>query len=266
MILRGLETAANGMQALIEQNDSTANNVANVNTVGYKKQSLVFKNIYDSNIIQKSSATGEFQDIGSLSIGSEVQKLTYDFSQGALDKTGNIFDLAVEGDGFFKIQSASDNSISYTRNGSFTLNSKGNLVTKDGDFVLDDRGKTIKINTNGVVMKSMDDLIISKEGQISLNNVTSSTAMQKVGIYDFANKEDMVCIGGSKFKPTNIATNPELKAEKFTIQQGALETSNANVVNEMIKTINTSRNYESLAKLVKTNADSLTEVMKVGRL
>jgi len=266
MIIRGLESATNGMQALINQNDSTANNVANVNTIGYKKQSLVFKNIYDSNIIQKSALTGDYNNIGALSVGSQVQKLTYDFSQGALDKTGNVFDLAVEGDGFFKIQSASNNDISYTRNGSFTLNSKGNLVTKDGDYVLDDRGKQIKINTNGVVMKSMDDLIIGKEGQISLNNGEASTTMQKVGVYDFANKEDMIGLGGSKFKPTNIATNPELKAEKFKLEQGSLETSNANVVNEMIKTINTSRNYESLAKLVKTNADSLTEVMKVGRL
>lgn len=266
MIIRGLETAANGMQALIEQNDSTANNVANVNTVGYKKQSLVFKNIYDSNVIQKSSVTGDFNSVGELSIGSQVQKLTYDFSQGALSKTGNTFDLAIEGDGFFKIQSSDNGDISYTRNGSFTLNNNGNLVTKDGDYVLDDRGKQVKVNTNGVVMKSLNDIIINEDGSIQISNPDTSIMLQKVGIYDFANKEDMVALGGAKFKPTDIATNPELKAEKFTLQQGSLEMSNANVINEMMKTINTSRNYESLAKLVKTNADSLTEVMRVGRL
>lgn len=265
MILRGFTSASNGMQALIGQNDSTANNVANVNTIGYKKQNLAFQDIYEENVSQKSKQTDEVTSIGELSMGSQVQKLTYDFSQGVLDKTGNTFDLAVQGDGFFKIQS-SGGDISYTRNGSFTLNNNGELVTKDGDYVLDDKGRTIKIKTNDVVMHSMNDIIINEDGQINLSNDQNQIAMQKVGIYDFANKEDMVCIGGSRFKPTNISTNPELKAEKFSLQQGSLEMSNANVVNEMMKTISTSRNYESLSKLVKASGDSLTDVMRVGRL
>lgn len=265
MILRGLDSAANGMQALIEQNDSIANNIANVNTVGFKKQSLVFKNIYDSNVSQESKSTDETRSVGELSIGSQVQKLTYDFSQGALDKTGNTFDLAIEGDGFFKIQDQSG-EISYTRNGSFTLNNNGNLVTKDGAAVLDDKGKAIKINTKGVVMRSINDVTINEDGQIQLSNDQNSIKMQKVGVYDFANKEDIVYLGGSRFKPADITTNPELKAEKFGLQQGSLEMSNANVVNEMIKTISTSRNYEALSKLVKSSGDSLEQVMRVGRL
>lgn len=265
MIIRGLESAANGMQALIGQNDSTANNVANVNTVGYKKQNLIFQDIYDSSIIQKSPQTDEVRNIGELSIGSQVQKLTYDFSQGTLDKTGNPFDLAVEGDGFFKIQS-SGGDISYTRNGAFTLNNNGELVTKDGDYVIDNKGKPIKIKTNDVVMHSINDIIINEDGQIQLSNDQTQITMQKIGMYDFSNKEDMVCIGGSKFKPTNISTNPELKAEKFSIQQGSLEMSNANVVTEMMKTVSTSRNYEALSKLIKSNGDTLEEVMRVGRL
>lgn len=265
MIIRGFESAANGMQALIDQNDSTANNVANVNTIGYKKQSLVFQNIYDSNIIQKSAQTDENKIVGELSIGSRVQKLTYDFSQGSLDKTGNPFDLAIQGDGFFKIQT-SDGDISYTRNGSFTMNNNGNLVTKDGDYVLDDRGKKIKINTNDVVMRSLNDIIINEDGQIQLINDQGSTVMQKVGVYDFSNKEDMICIGGSKFKPTTANTSQEVKAQKFSMSQGSLEMSNANVVNEMMRTINTSRNYEALSKLVQNSGDSLTNVMRVARL
>lgn len=265
MIIRGLETAAKGMQALIEQNDSTANNVANVNTVGYKKQNLVFQNIYDANIIQKNSIIDEAKSIGELSIGSQVQKLTHDFSQGVLDRTGNTFDFAIEGDGFFKIQS-NDGEISYTRNGSFTLNNNGNLVTKDGEYVLDDKSKRIKINTDDVVMRSLNDIIINEDGTIQISNDQTQITMQKIGIYDFSNKEDMTCLGSSKFKPTNLTINPELKAEKFSIQQGSLEMSNANVVTEMMKTINTSRNYEALSKLVQSNGDSLGNVMRVGRL
>lgn len=265
MILRGFESAANGMQALIDQNDSTASNVANVNTIGYKKQALIFRDIYDTNVSQRNKDSGDLETIGQLSVGSQVQKLIYDFTQGTLDKTNNVFDLAIQGDGFFKVQS-SGGDVSYTRNGSFCLNNEGNLVTKDGDYVLDERGKKIKIKTNDVVLHSMNDIIINEDGQIAISNDQTQVVLQKIGIYDFANKEDMVCIGGSKFKPTAANTSPEVKPTKFTIEQGSLEMSNANVVNEMIKTISTSRNYEALSKLVKTSGDTLTEAMKVGRL
>jgi len=266
MILRGMEAAANGMQALINQNDSTANNIANVNTNGYKRQNLVFQDIYDSNISEKNPLTKEVNNAGALSIGSQVQKIAYDFSQGNLESTENVFDLALEGDGFFKVQSSSDGSFSYTRNGGFCLNNNGELVTKDGDYVMDKRGAHIKINTNGVGIRSVNDIIIGKDGQIEIDSPNGKTTMQTIGVYDFSNKDDMVCVGGSKFKPQNIGTNPELKAEKFTIEQGSLETSNANVINEMIKTVSTSRNYEALSKLVKESGDSLSEVMKVARL
>ena len=267
MLLRGFATASNGMQALIEKNDSTANNIANVNTVGYKREQLTFKNIYDSNIFQ---TTGEGKDsetksIGELSVGSQVEKLTHDFSQGALSKTGNPFDLAVEGDGFFKVQSTNGDT-SYTRNGSFTLNNNAYWVTKDGDYVLDQQGQKIKINTNDLKMHSYNDIIIGERGQIEINNETNQVAMQTIGIYDFKNKEDLTCIGGSKFKPTDIKTNPEIKAEKFVVQQGSLEMSNANVVNEMINTINTSRNYEALSHVLKSDSDNLKAGIQVGRV
>lgn len=265
MILRGLESAANGMQALINQNDSTANNVANVNTIGYKRQNLVFKDIYEANIVDANKKTEDIRDLGMLSVGSQVQKATYDFSQGVLSRTENTFDLAIEGDGFFKIQS-NDGETSYTRNGSFTMNNKGFLVTKDGDYVLDEKNKRIKIKTNDVVMRSINDIIINEDGQIELNNEQNPIVMQKIGIFDFQNKEDITYLGGAKFKPANINTNPELKAEKFTLQQGSIELSNANVVNEMIKTINTSRNYESLSKIVKSSGDTLDRAIQVARL
>ncbi len=265
MLLRSFEAAANGMQALINQNDSTANNVANVNTVGFKKQNLVFQNIYDSSVVQKNAQTGERQSVGELSVGSRVQKLTYDFTQGSMDRTGNPFDLAVQGDGFFKIQSDAG-EVSYTRNGSFTMNNKGFLTTKDGDYVLDDRSKKIKITTDDVVIRSLNDIIINEDGQIALCSSDGNTMLQKVGVYDFSNKEDMTCIGGSKFKPTEANTSKEVKPKKFAIQQGALEMSNANTVNEMMKTISTSRNYEALSKMIKVNGDSLSSALRVARL
>lgn len=266
MLLRGLASASNGMQALIDMNDSIANNIANVNTVGYKKESLIFKDIYDASIVQTTgdAQSKESKNIGELSVGSQVEKLTYDFSQGALNRTGSTFDLALEGDGFFKVQSTSGD-ISYTRNGSFTLNNQSYLVTKDGDYVLDDQSKRIKIETNGMKMHSSDDIIFGEKGQIQINNENNQAALQTVGIFDFKNKEDMMSIGASKFKPIDATTNKEVKADKFSLQQGSLEMSNANVVNELIRTINTSRNYETLSKIVKTSSDTLNSALNVGK-
>lgn len=265
MLLRGLASASNGMQALIDKNDSIANNIANVNTVGFKKENMVFKNIYDSAIVQKSLETDEAKTIGELSIGSQVEKLTYDFSQGAFNRTGGTFDLAIQGDGFFKIQNSSG-EISYTRNGSFTLNNVGYLVTKEGEFVLDDQSQKIRVSLDGLKMHSLNDLIIGEKGKIQLNNERNQVNMQTVGIFDFSNKEDMMSVGAAKFKPIDITTNKELKAEKFVIEQGALEMSNSNIVQEMINSINTSRNYEALSKMVKTGAQTLTNALQVGRV
>lgn len=266
MILLGFTSASNGMQSLIDKNDSTANNIANLNTIGFKRERLTFKNIYDSNIVQKANdGSGDVKNIGALSVGSQVEKLTYDFTQGALSKTGNPFDMAIEGDGFFKVQSAKGD-ISYTRNGSLTMDSKSFLVNKDGDYILDDKGKKIQIQTQGLKLHSNNDILVGENGQISINNEKNPIMLQKIGVYDFANKEDMIAVGSSKYKPTDATTNREMKPKNFKIQQGSLELSNANIVNEMISTINTSRNYETLSQMIKTGGDTLSQALKVGRI
>lgn len=267
MILRSLESSSRGMQALIEMNDNTANNLANVNTVGFKKASLTFKNVYDANVVNRegTALNSSVRKLGELSMGSEVQKLTYDFSQGAMNRTDNPFDLAIEGDGFFKVQDVNGNN-SYTRNGSFTMNNNSYLVTKEGDYVLDVEDRRIRINTEGMSMHSRNDIIVNENGQIQINNEKNQIQLQSIKICDFTNKEDMFCVGNSKFTPRVPANSPEIPAEKFVVVQGTLEMSNSNVVNEMINTINTSRNYESLSKLVKSDGDCLSRAMQVGRI
>ena len=108
MILRSFESAANGMNALMDMNDNTANNLANVNTIGYKKGSLRFKDIMQSAVYSQQGSiirnTDESNYLGSLSVGSASMQYTHDFSQGALTKTSNPYDVAIEGDGFFKVQ------------------------------------------------------------------------------------------------------------------------------------------------------------------
>ena len=99
-----------------------------------------------------------------------------------------------------------------------------------------------------------------------MNSYNQKFPMQRIGIFDFSNKEDLFEIGDTKFIPRNIEDNPELVAEKYSVQQGMLELSNTNVIKEMISSINTTRNYESLTKVVSTNNELLKTAVSVGRI
>ena len=259
MIVRSFESAANGMLALMDMNDNTANNLANVNTIGYKKGSLRFKDVMQSAVYSQEGSIirnmNENNYLGSLSVGSQSMQYTYD--------------VAIEGDGFFKIQDI-DGNISYTRNGSFVVDRGYWLKTKQGEFVLDVNNRRIRMLPEDMedetVFRDRKDIIIAENGNIEINSYNQKIPLQTIGIYDFSDKDDLFEIGDAKFVPRDIINNPELRSEKFSIQQGMLELSNSNVIQEMINTINTSRNYESLTKVVSTNSDMLTTAVSVGRI
>ena len=269
MITRGLESAANGMLSLIEMQDNIANNLANVNTTGYKRTALTFKNILDANVCQSSGTLldGETRNLGTLSMGSSLQTLTYDFSQGTLMRTDNPFDLAIEGDGFFKIQDPATKEISFTRNGSFTLDKSNNIMTKDGYYLLDQEDKPISINVAELDMDNTNQFTVTERGQIEINGRYGKTQIeQSIAVYDFEDKEMLFNTGGSRFVSKDMEANPPIQAEKFVIQQGHLEASNANVIREMLNTINTSRNYESLTKIVKSSNSTLSAAIALGKI
>lgn len=271
MILRGLESCANGMLALMDANDNTANNLANVNTIGYKKGSLRFKDVMQTAVYSQTESilrNNSSYYLGSLSTGSEALNYVHDFSQGALTKTDNRFDVAIEGDGFFKIQNA-DGKISYTRNGSFTRNQEDYLVTKQGEYVLDTQNRRIRMIPEDLdpdLIRDRVEIIIGENGNIEMNADNQKFPMQTIGVWDFSNKEDLFEIADTRFIPKDPENNPELRAEKFSVQQGMLELSNTNVIKEMINTISTQRNYESLSRVVRTNNELLTTAVSVGRL
>lgn len=271
MILRGLESCANGMLALMDMNDNTANNLANVNTVGFKKGSIKFQDLMESSVCTQSESilrNDTTRYLGDLSVGSAAFQYTHDFSQGALNQTDNPFDLAIEGDGFFKIQDA-DGKTYYTRNGSFTRNDQDYLVTKQGEYVLDINNRRIRMIPEDLdpdLIRDKVEIIIGEQGTIEMNAGMQKVPMQTIGVWDFANKDDLFEINDTRFIPKTPEENPELRSEKFVIQQGMLELSNSNVIREMINTISTQRNYESLAKIVTTNGEMLDTAVALGRI
>ena len=271
MITRSLTTAAKGMIALMNMNDNIANNLSNVNTVGFKRGALRFQDVMESAVYSQQGSilqTDTSRYLGNLSVGSQSMQFTHDFTQGALNKTGNPYDLAIEGDGFFKIQDI-DGNVAYTRNGSFTVNSDDYLVTKQGEYVLDVNNRRIRMRPEDFdpeMVRDRVEIIIGERGNIEMNSYDQKFPMQTIGIYDFSDKEDLFEIGDSRFVPRDIENNPELRSEKFTVQQGMLELSNSNVIREMINSIQTSRNYESLTRVVRTNSELLQTAVSVGRL
>ena len=271
MIVRGLESCENGMLALMDANDNTANNLSNVNTYGYKKGSLKFKDVMESAVSTQSESVlrnDTSRYLGTLSVGSSALEYTHDFSQGALTSTGNTYDLAIEGDGFFKIQDA-DGRNYYTRNGSFTRNDQDYLVTKQGEYVLDVNNRRIRMIPEDLdpdLIRDKVQIIIGEKGTIEMNAGLQKMPMQTIGVWDFSNKDDLFEVNDTRFIPKTPEENPELKSEKFVIQQGMLELSNTNVIREMISTISTQRNYESLARIVTTNGEMLDTAVALGRL
>ena len=272
MLVRSFESAANGMLALMDMNDNTANNLANVNTVGYKKGSLRFKDVMQSAVYSQEGSilrNDSNRYLGNISCGSQSMQYTHDFSQGALTKTSNPYDVAIEGDGFFKIQDDNGN-VSYTRNGSFVVDRGYWLKTKQGEYVLDVNNRRIRMLPEDMedetVFRDRKDIVIAENGNIEINSYNQKIPLQTIGVWDFSDKDDLFEVGDAKFIPRDTVNNPELRSEKFTVQQGMLELSNSIVIKEMINTINTTRNYESLTKLVSTNSDMLTTAVSVGRI
>lgn len=260
-MIRGLEAVTRGMESALSFNDNIANNLANVNSTGYKQTKMIFKNIHDVaiNNIDNNSTDGEGKKtVGSLSVGSTVDSVVIDFSQGGVKTTDNPLDMALNGDGFFSVQSK-DGSTAYTRNGSFVLGQDGILRTVSGDAVLGQNGP-VKVDIKNSEVK---DIVVDAQGSVAVNN----KVVDKLKIVDFKDKTQMVSLGESLFKSSNVQTNPPVKASNYSVTQGALESSNANIIQSMVNSINASRTYETLNNMVQTISKSLEQgITQVGKV
>ena len=212
--------------------ETIINHLANVGTTGFKADILSFDEMLQAN-------------------------MSIDFSQGGFIPTGNSLDLAINGDGFFKIQT--QRGIRYTRNGTFTLNSDNMLVTQNGDPVLGDRGP---ISIQGGRVE------INDSGEIWVEDKTTGTMgmVGKPAIVDFAQKDRFTKEGESLFI-YNGSPLDEIAPEGAIVRQGELEMPNVNTVMEMTKMIETMRSYESCMKTLQamdeTDSKAINELGKL---
>ncbi len=259
-MVKGLYTAYTGLRNEQRRLDVISNNIANSNTTGYKKMGVTSQSFSQELAVRVDDDSDGYlvKGIGDVSLGVKIGETYTDFSQGGFRETGNAYDVALEGDGFFTI-STTDKSgtehIRYTRDGSFTVTRDGYLVTKDGDFVLGTNNQRIQIPGANTADVSMDSL-----GNVYANEVL----VGRLQIVDFQNKDALSLYGENMFEALPEAG---MVASTALTRQGYLETSNVNVINEMVSMITITRAYETNQKMMQTIDSTLDKaVNEIGKV
>lgn len=258
-MLKGLYTSYTGMVNEQHRLDTLANNLANADTNGYKKEgatSQAFDDVLAWKIKDVSEAGNLPRRMGIINPGVKIGENYQDWSEGPFKETGNTYDLGLSGRGFFAIEftnKSGETSIKYTRDGNFTVDAKGNLVTPEGDYVLNSSGAHITLNP-------LLDSTINRQGQISQNGQVVAT----IGVTDFENYDYLEKYGENYWEPVDGANIIETPAQ---IYSGYLEQSNVSVVDEMVNMITIQRSYEANQKLIQTFDSSLEiSATQIGRV
>ncbi|MGA2973916.1 MAG: flagellar hook-basal body protein [Spirochaetia bacterium] len=282
-MVRGLYTAASGMNVQQNRLDEIANNLANVDLNGYKKDTAIQK-AFPEMLIRRMNDNGVYvfpfgsvdtmPIVGAVGTGVETNEVYTNFEQGALKQTENDFDVALEGGGFMTVQTPQGERL--TRNGAFLLNSDGYLVTKAGDFVLGENGpmklkkNNFVIDEDGTVWQNStfaaDDKRLVSQSENQWENMEK---VDRLKIVDVKRERYLQKQGNSYWQTTDESGSGEIVAAgaRPKVRQGFLEGANVNAVQEMVEMIEVNRAYDANQKTIQTE-DSLisklwNEVVKV---
>ena len=262
---RGLYTAATGMVAETVRTDSIANNLANANTSGYKRDDVIDEEFHpmllrriddhskqDVTSFKGFSLGGQAPVVGKLGLGAYTAGIATDHSQGDMQTTGNPLDLAISGEGYFAVQTPQ--GVRYTRDGNFYRSANGQLVTVKGQAVLDTANQPITIP------EETTSISVGAKGEFYANN----EEIGQLQFVQFGGPQAVLKQGNNLYFPQNNAQPQPASGE---VQQGMLERSNVNTVSEMVNLIANYRVYEANSKAVTTQDAMLDKsVNEVGRL
>ncbi len=262
-MMRALWSAASGMIGQQLNVDTIANNLANVNTAGFKRQRVDFQDLmYQATKLPGSPAAGGVEVPTGIQVGLGVRAAatTKIFAQGTFQNTGNPLDLCIEGDGFFQVLKP-NGEVGYTRAGTFKLDSNGNLVTSDGypmepPIAIPTDAETISIGADGTV-------------GVILAGDTTPQEIGQITLARFANPAGLLNIGHSLYAETAASGAPQTGAPGTVglgeMAQGVLELSNVEVVEEMVNMITAQRAYEANSHAIKIADDMLQLANNVRR-
>ena len=257
-MVKGLYTAYTGMINEQHRMDTLTNNLANSTTVGYKKEGTTSQS-FDSVLAYKLKDTTQPGNLpkrmGINTPGVKIGENYTDYSQGSFKITDNTYDLALSGDGFFNIEFTSksgETSTMFTRDGSFSVNTEGYLVTKNGDYVIGSKGH---IKVDPTKQSSIDQAgRIMQDGRL----------VDTIKVTDFEDYNYLEKYGENLLRPVEGAT---VRDANVKINSGYLEMSNVNIVTEMVDLIAITRQYEANQKIIKSIDETLEiSATQLGRL
>ena len=254
-MIRALYTARTGMNGQQAQLDVISNNLANVNTGGFKKSRVQFEDLFYQSIraVGAETVAGGMVPTGAqVGLGARVTGIQKIFTEGSLTETGNDLDMAIQGDGFFEI--VRDGNPYFTRDGSFTRDADGFIVTANGDRLQPEFA--IPVGTTSVSIDKNGLLVAQDENQQTLGTV-------QLSLQNFINPAGLKNVGGNLYVETD-ASGPPTESNPGsngvgTLAQNFLETSNVNVTEEVVNLIVTQRAFEVNSKAI-TTSDQLLEI------
>lgn len=265
-MMRSLWTAASGMISQQTNVDAISNNLANINTTGYKKETAEFKSLLYQTLQEQSyDNNGDPKPYGiQVGLGVRNSAITSRYSQGTLTETGNDFDLAIDGNGFFMVRTE-DGRTAYTRNGSFQISIGPDGLTlsnSDGNPVLNTEGEPITVSAEYLA----SEIKINEQGELCYPDETGVAVPigQKIGIAQFNNPAGLTKGSNSLVFASEASGEPLLEAENANlrqskIRQGYLEASNVQAVDEMVNLIVAQRAYEMNSKIITASDEMLQQ-------
>ena len=262
-MIRGLYTAAAGMAAQQKDIDVISNNIANVNTTGFKKDRTEFQDLMYQTLNYTAGATsGETNNPTGIDtgLGVRVSGIQKNFIQGNINETGNTYDMAIQGNGFFSITLPSGET-GYTRNGSFKLNSEGTLVN----------GLGYEVDPTITVPSNLTNVSVAQDGTVTAIEPATG-AVQTLGqitLTTFINPAGLAPQGDSLYLATDTSGDPVTGTPGLegigSIRQGMIEGSNVQLVTEMVNLITAQRGYEANSKAITTTDRMLQTVNQLKR-
>jgi flagellar basal-body rod protein FlgF len=242
-MIKGIYSSASGMLPRLKSQEVLANNLANSSSPGFKKERVFLKTLTEAQkkLLPQSSDWEE----------PMIDDIFTDFEQGMLEQTENMFNLAIEGDGFLVVSDGENEK--YTRNGDLLLSPEGFLVTPTGEKVMGD---------SGPIMIQGTELNIAPTGEITVDNVSAG----KLQVVDFPKPYELKKVGEGLFAPKKEGVSP-LPAKDFSLRQGFLEQSNVNPIDEMVDMIASFRYFESAQKSIQMQDQTLEKLIEqVGNI
>ena len=262
-MMRAMWSAASGMNVQTTNMDTISNNLANINTAGFKKARAEFQDLlYQTlNTAGTSTSTTTTQPTSlQLGHGARLSAMVKDFSTGSLQQTNSSYDLAIQGDGFFRVLQT-DGTFAYTRDGSFTVDQNGNMVDSSG-YTLDPQ-ITIPQDATSISIASDGTVTVTQPGQ------TTPQQVGQITISNFINPNGLNSIGKNLMQPTLASGDPidgvPGTTGLGTIQQSSLEGSNVDMASEMVNMIVGQRAYEANSKTIQTCDQMLQLVNNLKR-